>query len=143
MLKKFVIAGLTTVALSGAVAAQTPSTTGVATPLQAQVMSAVPQNTTTVTNWYKQDVYDSSDQKIGAINDVLLNNDGKVEAFIVSIGGFLGLGEKDVAVPFSAVHATQKNGKWMLTMNANKDSLKDAPGFRFDRDKGTWVPASA
>jgi sporulation protein YlmC with PRC-barrel domain len=46
-------------------------------------------------------VYDSSDAKIGEISDVLLNKEGKVNAFMIAVGGFLGVGEKDVAVPLS------------------------------------------
>jgi hypothetical protein len=46
-----------------------------------------------------------------------------------------------VAVPFSAVQASQRNGSWWLTMNATADQLKSAPGFKYDRAKGTWVPA--
>jgi hypothetical protein len=49
---------------------------------------------------------------------VLIDKDGRIGAFIVSVGGFLGVGEKHVAVPFQAVHATQRDGKWWLTMNA-------------------------
>jgi hypothetical protein len=50
---------------------------------------------------------------------------GKVDAFIVSVGGFLGIPEKDIAVPFSAIHVVDKwNGKRYLAMNATKDALK-------------------
>ena len=67
----------------------------------------------TVTNWYKQNVYDPSDNKIGEIMDVLVDREGKVTALIVGVGGFLGMGEKDVAVPFNAVQVTSKdNNKW-------------------------------
>ena len=55
---------------------------------------------------------------------------GKIAALIVGVGGFLGAGEKDVAVPFEAVHPTMKDKKWWLVMNATKDSLKSAPGFQ-------------
>jgi PRC-barrel domain len=41
---------------------------------------------------------------------VLIEKDGRIGAFIVSVGGFLGVGEKHVAVPFQAVHATQRDG---------------------------------
>ena len=58
----------------------------------------MPADSTTVTNYYKQNVYDPSDAKIGEITDVLVGKDGKVEAFIVSVGGFLGVGQKDVVV---------------------------------------------
>src|ERR1700735_2916430 len=69
------------------------------------VLTAIPSNATTVTNYYKQNVYDPSDSKIGEIIDVLVGNEGKIDAFIVSVGGFLGMDSKDVAIPFSAVRA--------------------------------------
>jgi sporulation protein YlmC with PRC-barrel domain len=116
-------------------------TTGAGTSTQTQALTTLPQNPTTVTNYYKQNVYDPSDAKIGEISDVLVNKEGKVDAFIISVGGFLGVGEKDVAVPFDAVHATEKNGKWYLTMNATKDALKNAHGYKFDKIKSTWEPA--
>ena len=47
----------------------------------------------------------------------------------------------DVAVPFNAVQATNKNNnKWYLVMNASKDALKNAKGFKYDRNAMTWVP---
>src|SRR5262245_24870123 len=72
----------------------------------AQIMNSVPAQSVTVTDWYRQSVYDPSNSKIGEIKDVLLSQDGKVSALITGVGGFLGMGEKDVAVPFSAVKHT-------------------------------------
>ena len=140
MLNKLAIAAAVTAIVTGGAFAQ-QTTTGAGTPAQTQALTTLPQNTTTVTNYYKQNVYDPSDAKIGEISDVLVNKEGKVDAFIVSVGGFLGVGEKDVAVPFDAIHATEKNGKWYLTMNATKDALKSANGYKFDKVKSTWVPA--
>jgi sporulation protein YlmC with PRC-barrel domain len=111
-------------------------------PSRTQALTAIPTSTTTVTNYYKQNVYDPSDSKIGEIRDVLVGRDGKVAAFIVSVGGFLGAGEKDVAVPFNAVNATDKNGKWYLTMNTTKDAMKQARGYTYDKAKATWIPAT-
>ena len=88
----------------------------------------------TVTDWYKQNVYDPNENKIGDIKDVLVDKTGKVVALIVAVGGFLGAGEKDVAVPFEAVHPTMKDKKWWLVMNTTKDSLKSAPGFKYDSE---------
>jgi PRC-barrel domain len=60
---------------------------------------------------------------------------------LIGVGGFLGMGEKDVAVPFNAVQVTNKNNnKWYLVMNSNKDALKDAKGFKYDRSEMKWVP---
>ena len=81
-----------------------------------------------MTNWYKQDVYDQSDSTIGKIDDVLVSQSGQIDALIIGVGGFLGAGEKDVAVPFNAVKWTSKNNKNYLTMNTTKDALKSAPG---------------
>jgi sporulation protein YlmC with PRC-barrel domain len=142
MWNRLAVAATLAAAIVGTAYGQQSTTTGAATPVQAQVLSSLPANSTTVTNYYKQNVYDSSDAKIGEISDVLMNKDGKVEAFIVSVGGFLGIGNKDVAVPFSAVHATEKNGTWYLTMNATKDSLKQARGYTYDKAKATWVPTA-
>lgn len=106
------------------------------------LMSSVPSSSFTVTDWYKQDVYDQSNSKIGKIDDVLVGQNGQVSALIVGVGGILGAGEKDVAVDFGAVKQTMKDNKVHLTMNTTKDALKSAPGFKYDSDKTAWVPAS-
>jgi len=107
----------------------------------AQIMSSIPPNSVTITHWYKQNVYDPQDNKIGEIMDVLVDHDGKATALIIGVGGFLGAGEKDVAVPFSAVQITNKNNnKWYLVMNSTKDALKNAKGFKYDRNAMTWGP---
>jgi sporulation protein YlmC with PRC-barrel domain len=106
---------------------------------KAEILTSVP-NGVTVTDWYKQNVYDPSDSKIGEIMDVLVSQDGKVSALIVGVGGFLGAGEKDVAVPFGAVKHTSKNNKVYLTMDTTKDALKSAPGFKYDKNTTKWVP---
>jgi sporulation protein YlmC with PRC-barrel domain len=105
-----------------------------------QIMTSVPPQSVTVTDWYKQSVYDPSNNKIGEIMDVLLSQDGKVNALIIGVGGFLGMGEKDVAVPFDAVKHTVKDGKTYLTLDSTKDALKAAPGFKYDRNTTTWNP---
>jgi sporulation protein YlmC with PRC-barrel domain len=107
----------------------------------AQILSSVPANGMTVTHWYKQNVYDPSDSKIGEIMDVLMDKEGKATALIIGVGGFLGAGEKDVAVPFNAVQVTTKNNnKSYLVMNSTKDALKSAKGFKYDRTNMAWVP---
>jgi sporulation protein YlmC with PRC-barrel domain len=104
-------------------------------------LNSVPSQSMTVTNWYKQNVYDAANNKIGEVTDVLVSQDGKVSALVVSVGGFLGIGEKDVAVPFSSVKQTMKDGKAYLTLDTTKDALQSAPGFKYDRSAMTWVPA--
>jgi hypothetical protein len=109
---------------------------------RADLMSSVPSSSLTVTDWYKQPVYDKSNAKIGDINDVLVGPNGEVNAVIIGVGGFLGAGEKDVAVNFSAIKKTTKDDKTYLTMDTTKDALKGAPGFKYNSDKTSWVPDS-
>ena len=108
----------------------------------AQLMSSVPSSSLTVTNWYKQTVYDPSNNKIGEIGDVLVGPNGEVNAVIIGVGGFLGAGEKDVAVNFNSIKKTMKDNKIYLTMDTTKDALKNAAGFKYDSNKTSWVPAS-
>jgi sporulation protein YlmC with PRC-barrel domain len=107
---------------------------------QGGLMTSIPANSRTVTDWYKQNVYDQNDQKLGEIMDLLVNQSGQIEAAMVGVGGFLGAGEKDVAVSFNAIKPTKKNDKTYLTLNTTKDALKNAPGFKYDRQSTTWVP---
>jgi len=107
----------------------------------AKVETAVPANAVTVTDWYKQDVYDPNDNKIGQIKDVLVDKSGKIHSLVIGVGGFLGAGEKDVAAPLGAIKVTNKNNnKWYLVMDTTKDALKSAPGFKYDKEATTWVP---
>jgi sporulation protein YlmC with PRC-barrel domain len=106
----------------------------------ARMQTAIPPNAVTVTDWYKQAVYDPNNNKIGEVMDVLVDKSGKISTLIVGVGGFLGAGEKDVAVPFEEVQPTTKDNKVHLVMNTTKDSLKSAPGFKYDSNTTTWVP---
>jgi sporulation protein YlmC with PRC-barrel domain len=110
---------------------------------RAEIMSSIPTNSVTVADWYKQNVYDPSNNKIGEIMDVLVSPEGRATALIVGVGGFLGAGEKDVAVPFAAVKHTMKDKKIFLTMDTTKDALKAAPGVKYDKEKTSWVPDTA
>ncbi len=106
----------------------------------AKLQTSIPGNALTVTDWYKQDVYDPNNTQIGQISDVLVDKSGKVSTLIIGVGGFLGAGQKDVAVPFEEVQATTEDNKVHLVMNTTKDALKSAPGFKYDSSTTTWVP---
>ena len=70
-------------------------------------------------------------EKIGEVNDLIVDGDGKVVAAVVGIGGFLGMGEKDVAITFRAIRMSRnENGKAMLVVDVTKDALKAAPAYK-------------
>jgi hypothetical protein len=106
-----------------------------------QTLTSLPSGALPIRDYYNQSVYDPQDNKIGDIKDLLVDKDGKIGAAIVGVGGFLGAGEKNVAVPFNSLKLTDKNGKRYLVMNTTKEALKSAPGYTFDRTAYQWVPA--
>jgi len=79
------------------------------------------------------DVYNDKNQDVGQIKDLALNHDGQTEAYVLSVGGFLGMGEHYVAVNPSQVKVTYNDSekKWHATMNATTDQLKAAPEFKY------------
>jgi sporulation protein YlmC with PRC-barrel domain len=137
-MKTIIPAALFVIGTSTAAFAQQPAPT---TAGPAEIFVLQPAGTT-VANFYKQNVYDPSDNKIGDVDDLLIDKEGRVTAMIIGVGGLLGMGEKDVAVPFSSVRAWAKNDKWYLVLNTTKEALKTAPGFTYDKTKTAWVPAA-
>jgi sporulation protein YlmC with PRC-barrel domain len=109
----------------------------------AQMLTALPADDWPMTNWYKQSVYDLAGTKLGEIADLLVNHEGKNTAVLIGVGGFLGAGEKYVAVPFDAVHFRKKDNSWYPVINTTKDTLKNAPGYRYDRTTQTWRSENA
>lgn len=79
-----------------------------------------------------QTVYNANDENIGEINDLIIRKDGGVEAAVVGVGGFLGIGEKNVAVPFEKIEVSeQEDGMTLKLMTTETaDSLKAAPEFK-------------
>jgi sporulation protein YlmC with PRC-barrel domain len=142
MMKLASAAVLLTLATTAASAQQpAPPAAGRESGPAVQVITSLPPNSTSINFFYKQNVYDPNDNKIGEIQDVLLDREGKATALIIGVGGFLGIGEKDVAVPFNAVRVTTKGDtKNYLVMNTTKDAVKDAKGFKYDRSNMTWMP---
>lgn len=67
---------------------------------------------------------------IGDIEDLIIDSDDRVSGVIMGVGGFLGIGEKKVAVTTSALQLEVTDGKMnVLLANATKDTLKSAPAF--------------
>jgi hypothetical protein len=75
-------------------------------------------------------VKNAANENVGDINDVRIDNSGKVAAVIVGVGGFLGLGEKDVALTFDQIKlARDSDGNLVVTADVTKESLQAAPGY--------------
>jgi sporulation protein YlmC with PRC-barrel domain len=77
------------------------------------------------------DVLGPDNQKVGTIDDVLFDKSGKIEAYVVSVGGFLGVGSKEIALaPKSFIIVPGQNGNSdQLKITMTKDELKNAQAF--------------
>jgi sporulation protein YlmC with PRC-barrel domain len=78
---------------------------------------------------YKADVYDPSEHKIGDVVDLMIDSNGNVMAAVIGVGGFLGVGQKDVAIPFKELKVSTRDGKDWLVLNRTKEELKAAPAY--------------
>jgi sporulation protein YlmC with PRC-barrel domain len=94
-----VLAALGILAFAGFASAQQPAVTplpSAAASKMTEILASVSAESLTITTWYKQNVYDMANKKIGDISDVLVSpSDGKITAVVIGVGGFLGVGEKD------------------------------------------------
>jgi sporulation protein YlmC with PRC-barrel domain len=79
-------------------------------------------------------VVNQKDETVGEITDLAVKNH-QIDALILSVGGFLGVGEHYVAVSPSSVNVRYdtKNDKWLASMNTTKEALKAAPEFKYPK----------
>ncbi|WP_426123642.1 PRC-barrel domain-containing protein [Pararhizobium sp. PWRC1-1] len=73
---------------------------------------------------------DEQGEAIGDVNDVVINADGGAEAMVIGVGGFLGIGEKDVAIGFDRVSWSDRDGQRIIVVAATKEELQAAPEFQ-------------
>jgi hypothetical protein len=77
-------------------------------------------------------VYNENNESIGEIDDILIPPGGSAPVAVISVGGFLGIGAKLVAVPYDRLNmAANSNGRWTLA-GATKESLGSLPTFTYE-----------
>lgn len=80
-------------------------------------------------------VYNQKDEKVGEITDLAIGKGEQINAMILSVGGFLGVGEHYVAVSPASVRVSYNKDKdtWSAKMNTTKEALKAAPEFKYPK----------
>ena len=77
------------------------------------------------------DVVNASNESIGKIDDVIISSDGKVPYAILSVGGFLGMGTRLIAVPYESLRVVERK----ITLPVvTKEELKTLPEFKYAKD---------
>ncbi|WLR93412.1 PRC-barrel domain-containing protein [Shinella zoogloeoides] len=116
--------------------AQTPSTatedTAQAPAAGGDYLTAQSDEQISANTYIGQAVYNSADESIGKISDLIMEKDGGITAAVIGVGGFLGIGEKWVAVPFEKISITQvpDSDDVKLTTTETAESLQAAPEFK-------------
>jgi sporulation protein YlmC with PRC-barrel domain len=114
MLKKHLAAGIAATALM--TVAATAQTTAPTQPAgQGQIMTQMPKDLMRGSKLMGVDVYGADNQKIGDVDEVLVDRQGKIHGIVVGVGGFLGIGKKDVAIPYEQV-------QWMSSREVQASS---------------------
>ena len=81
-------------------------------------------------NLIGQSVYNAQDEMVGDVNDLVTDHSGKIVAVLVGSGGFLGLGEKDVALRFEDLRlAREDNDSIKIVADVSKETLAAAPDY--------------
>ncbi len=126
--------------------AQAPAATETAPAAQAPEGMAVDQSQVSsegqlASNLIGENVYNSTAddaEKVGDVNDLVLSPEGQIEAIVIGVGGFLGIGEKDVAIEYKTIDWAERNGDRWIVIAATEDELKALPSF----DRGAYAPAA-
>jgi len=131
MLKMYLGISLAAALLSGSALAQTTTPTQPAG--SGRIMTHMPPDLMRGSQLIGIDVYGADNQKIGDIDEVLVDRQGKIHGLVVGVGGFLGIGQKDVAIPFDQV-------QWMSSQEVQA-SAQAGQGGTYGGD--TTVPSTA
>jgi sporulation protein YlmC with PRC-barrel domain len=84
-----------------------------------------------VNQFVGQPITNDAGETVGNVNDVLFDKTGRIVNVVIGVGGFLGIGEKNVAIPYQALSITANaNGKRVVRAALSKDALKAAPEFK-------------
>jgi sporulation protein YlmC with PRC-barrel domain len=130
-MKKLALITASLALLATPVLAQSTVTTGAA-PAEAK-FSTVSKEEMFSSKLKGLNITNQKDETIGEISDLAIKNN-QVDALILSVGGFLGMGEHYVAVsPASVKVSLNKDNKWVASMNTTKDALKAAPEFKYPK----------
>ena len=93
-------------------------------------------------------VKNNANETIGEINELILDKDGKVAAVVIGVGGFLGIGQHEVAIDYKSLNikydpnAMTDAGATTVVVDATKESLKAAPTWTWNSDKNTGGTAT-
>jgi hypothetical protein len=131
-MKKIILASTLAMALAAPALAEQPKAPQNAA--SGSFVTVAGANEMNASEWIGAPVKNAKDETVGDINDLIFGADGKIVAVVAGVGGFLGLGEKNVGLPYDEVKLTKnKDGERIAMVEVTKDELMNAPEFTSDR----------
>jgi len=138
MLRKLMMTTAALTLLAGSAFAQMPEqpkaqpSPSAAAAGKAQVVTQQTADQMLATKFKGTNVIGSNDEKIGDVSDILFDKEGKVLAYVIGVGGFLGIGAKDVALAPASFQVQPANDRenMKLKLSMTKDELKNAAEFQ-------------
>lgn len=142
-MRTILLAALATVVLAGHVSAQQTNQPATA-PVRAAPAAVDMNGQWRASKLIGVDVYNQQDEKLGEINELIVDRAGRVAGAVIGVGGFLGMGERNVLVTMDKLQFRNENRRSTTgtgadrdrypdraVLNANKDQLKSMPEFKY------------
>jgi hypothetical protein len=124
-------------------AAETQTAQAEGAPVQGQIFTQSPDQYLAST-LLDAVVMNAADEEIGDVNDMIVTKEGQVQGVVIGVGGFLGVGEKDVAIELSRLEITQdEDGELNFMLDATADELANAPEFTTQEDAQAEAEANS
>jgi sporulation protein YlmC with PRC-barrel domain len=82
-------------------------------------------------------VVNANNDTVGSVEDVYVDSSGNIKTVVLSVGGFLGVGSKDVAVKWTDIKQSRDGKSVKLTTSLSKDQLKAMPDYKYERNQAT------
>jgi sporulation protein YlmC with PRC-barrel domain len=120
-------------------AGMTGTTSAAGAGMTGEYLTEQAQNQISANDYIGKSIYNGEDKSIGSVTDLILEENGGIVAAVVGVGGFLGMGQKDVAVPMDKITVTREadSNDIRLTTTETVDALKAAPEFKTLDDQDT------
>jgi sporulation protein YlmC with PRC-barrel domain len=145
---------IATLVATGAAMAQTTAPAPATTAPMEAAPQVKPADGHLASNLIGETVYNGTSddaENIGEVNDLVLNNEGQVEAIVVGVGGFLGIGQKSVALEFDLIEWAEMDGDEYIVVETTREALDAQPDFDLDAyefqsadaEVGNTTPATA
>jgi sporulation protein YlmC with PRC-barrel domain len=131
-MKKTLTAFSVLLLMAGPLAAQDATT---ASPDAIRFATEQSQAEVLATDFTGRPVVTASGERIGSVANLVFDPSGRISLAVIGVGGFMGLGAKEVAVPFDSLSADTREGREVLVVNTTKEQLQAAPAYQTLNDQ--------